>query len=77
MFDKSTEKITGDRLGLKVQLFAKDSEQSLDILTRMQYEIGANICPQLISEHDPNLKGTIELEELMQIVKETIRDKDV
>lgn len=77
MLDKTNERVTNDRLGLKVQLFAKDSEASLDILTRMQHEIITNIFPQILEEHDINLKGTIDLHELQSLVNSSINDREV
>jgi len=41
----------------------------------MQHEIISNIYPQILEEHDHNLKGTIDHKELLQLVKSSIRDK--
>lgn len=43
----------------------------------MQHEIISNIYPQILEEHDHNLKGTIDHQELLQLVKSSIRDKEV
>ena len=66
LVDAQNQKVSSERLGLKIHMFSKDSIISQDSLINTLHSL-PNFTAQL-KEFDPQSKGSIELDDLQNIV---------
>lgn len=67
MLDAKSDKVTNDRLGLKIMML-KESDVQLDHLSSMFHSI-PHLTHLIEIEHDISLKGSIDLNELRSLIE--------
>ena len=73
MLDKTNDCITPDRLGVKILMSKRDSANHSDTLQDLLHLSMNKLTGVIQRDHDQSLKGSIELDDLHQVIEEEIK----
>lgn len=77
VLDKDHDSITGDRLGLKLMLLPKEDQDTEVVIQQMLHSSSTKLTPALIHDLDTNLKGTVDKDELIQLIQDNCEVESV